>query len=464
MTRQTCNLDPNILRAYDIRGVVGQSLRIDDAVAVGRAFATIATARLRRRPRLCVGYDGRLSSPELEKALVRGLKLSGAEVLCVGLGPTPMLYFAVESLGADGGVMVTGSHNPPEFNGFKLTFCGAPFWDQDIKILGNEISDGHFAEARGSVAKVSVAEDYVARISAEYRNTVPLSVVWDVANGAAGDVVCRLVDCLPGKHTVLNGQIDGTFPSHHPDPTVAENLDQLISEVVAHSYDVGIGFDGDGDRIGVVDNTGAIIWGDQLLTLYAIDLLEETPGSTIIADVKTSRVFFDTVTAHGGNPVMWRTGHSPIKTKMVELGAPLAGEMSGHIFFADRYYGYDDAVYAAVRLLDLLARSRCSLATLRKQLPITCSTPEIRFPCDDAFKFEIVDSVHERLKGIEGIEVNSIDGVRVTTSDGWWLLRASNTQPVLVARCEAENEGGLSRLQEMLKKQLSFCGVSSPIL
>ena len=459
----TGGLDSNILRAYDIRGIVGQTLQIEDAFAIGRAFATVSAARLGRQPKLCVGYDGRLSSPDLEAALVSGLVSSGADVLRSGLGPTPMLYFAVKKLDRDGGVMVTGSHNPPDFNGFKLMLSGLPFWDQDIQILGKIISDADFADRQGTAEKVSVENDYVERLSAEYTSNQPLSVAWDAGNGAAGKVIDSLVNRLPGDHLVLNSDIDGTFPSHHPDPTIPENLDQLISAVVEHSCDFGVGFDGDGDRIGVVDNKGRIVWGDQLLTLYAIDLLQDMPGASIIADVKSSLVFFQEVAAHGGKPVMWRTGHSPIKSKMMELNSPLAGEMSGHIFFADRYYGYDDAVYAAVRLLDLIARSKCSLETLCDQLPTTFHTPEVRFPCDDVLKFQIIDSVRERLEDMSGIEVNSIDGVRVTTSDGWWLLRASNTEPVLVARCEAEDANGLVRLKAMLREQLSYFGLAAPI-
>ena len=453
--------DPTILREYDIRGIFKENLDTNDAYATGRAFGTIVAQKGGKTA--SVGYDGRLSSVALEDSLVEGLKDCGLEVFRIGLGPTPMLYFAVTALGRDGGVMVTGSHNPPEFNGFKLTLCGLPFWDQDIQSLGRAIADGNLAQGHGSAEEVSVERDYVARVAAEYRSKVPLSVAWDAGNGAAGEVISSLVKLLPGEHIVLNSEIDGTFPSHHPDPTVAENLDQLISAVREHSCDLGVGFDGDGDRIGVVDNKGKIVWGDQLLTLYAIDLLKEMPGATIIADVKSSLVFFDQVTAHGGNPVMWCTGHSPIKSKMTELKAPLAGEMSGHIFFADRYYGYDDAIYAAVRLLDLLARSGCSLATLHDQLPTTFHRPELRFPCDDALKFKAVDLVRESLEGLQGVDVNSIDGVRVSTPDGWWLLRASNTQPALVVRCESKNEDGLVRLKAMLNEQLGCCGIEAPV-
>ena len=462
MTENKGSLNGSILRAYDIRGLVGDTLGPEDAFAIGRAFVTIASHRLGRNPRLSVAYDGRVSSPALESELVRGMLCSGADVVRVGLGPTPMLYFSITALDRDGGIMVTGSHNPPNFNGFKLVLGGMPFWDEDIQYLGRVIADGTYAEGNGGLTECRVENEYVARVCQEYRSSSGLSVAWDPGNGAAGSILRKLVTCLPGKHIVLNGEIDGTFPSHHPDPTVAENLQELIAAVQEHSCDLGIAFDGDGDRIGVVDDKGEIIWGDQLLTLYALDLLRETPGVPIIADVKTSLVFFEQVAAHGGNPVMWRTGHSPIKSKMSELNAPLAGEMSGHIFFADRYYGYDDAIYAAVRLLDLLVRSKQTLSELSSKLPRTYNTPELRFPCDDDMKFKVVETVSRRLQNVTGVEVSLIDGVRVTTSDGWWLLRASNTQPVIVARCEARCEDRLDRLKVAVREEMRRCGIEVP--
>lgn len=457
-------LDPEILRAYDIRGVVGRNLDVKVAFAVGRAFATVVGDRLGHQPRFCSAYDGRLSSPELEKALVEGMVASGAEVLRLGVGPTPMLYFGVSEGKRDGGVMVTGSHNPPEFNGFKLIQGRLPFWDNDIQLLGTVIESSLFCSKKGHSQQGSVEDEYVTRLLEEYDSDARYSVVWDAGNGATGRVMRSLTDQLPGRHLLLNETIDGEFPSHHPDPTVPENLEELIEAVKEQKADIGVAFDGDGDRIGVVDHKGSVIWGDQLLTIYAKDLLRDIPGASIIADVKSSNVFFDEVKRCGGDPIMWKTGHSPIKMKMAESLAPLAGEMSGHIFFGDRYYGFDDGLYAAVRLLGVLARSGVSLAKLCDRLPKTFSTPEIRFPCDDSVKFKIVEEVRRNVSGVPELEVNNLDGVRVTTRDGWWLLRASNTQPVLVVRCESWNKEGMERLRGMLHKHLIKQGLNPSFL
>jgi phosphomannomutase len=300
--------------------------------------------------------------------------------------------------------------------------------------------------------------NYVDRLAEEYRAERALTVAWDSGNGAAGEIMARLAEKLPGRHVLLNEAIDGTFPSHHPDPTVPANLQQLIDTVKAEGCDLGLAFDGDGDRLGVVDGQGRILWGDQILCLLAEDVLRERPGAPIIADVKASQVLFDHIAAKGGKPIMWKTGHSPIKNKMRETKAPLAGEMSGHIFFADRYYGFDDALYAAVRLLDIVARADTDLAGLRDRLPTRVNTPEIRMDCDEARKFDVVREVSERLAA-DGATVNDVDGVRVNTDDGWWLLRASNTQPVLVARCEAKDEAGLERLKTAVRNQLAKSGV-----
>ena len=452
---------PTALRAYDIRGIVGDTLSEADARAVGRAFATMVVARTGAGPKICIGYDGRLSSPDLEAALVEGLRSAGASVIRVGRGPTPMLYFATKTLAANAGVMITGSHNPPDHNGFKMSLGGAPFWDRDIQELGRIAAAGDFTEGEGAVEETDISDAYVDRLVAAYRSSKAFSVAWDAGNGAAGEIMERLAARLPGRHIMLNETIDGTFPSHHPDPTEAENLEQLIATVRAETCDLGVAFDGDGDRIGVVDGGGEILWGDQLLCLLAADVLRDNPGATVIADVKASQVLFDEIAAHGGAPLMWRTGHSPIKEKMAETGAPLAGEMSGHIFFADRYYGFDDALYAAVRVLDMVARSDSSLADMRAALPQRVNTPELRFVCDDARKFAVVEEVAGRLAG-EGADVITIDGVRVNTTDGWWLLRASNTQPVLVARCEARDAAGLDRLKGLLADQLERSGVAPP--
>ena len=339
---RTHRFDDSVLREYDIRGVVGETLGEADAYAVGRGFGTVAAARGRHR--IVVGYDGRLTSPLLESALVRGLADAGMSVRRIGLGPTPMLYFAVHHLGADGGVMITGSHNPPDFNGFKLTLEKAPFFGDEIRELGRIARDGAWAEAAGEVGDDDVTAAYLDLLVETYTSKRPSNVVWDCGHGAAGDIVTALTQRLPGRHRVLYGRIDGTFPAHHPDPTVAENLADLIRAVEEEGADLGIAFDGDGDRIGVVDERGRPIWGDQLLALLAREVLAKRPGATILADVKASQALFDEIRRLGGEAEMCKTGHSIIKSRMAEVGAPLAGEVSGHIFFADKFFGHDDAI------------------------------------------------------------------------------------------------------------------------
>ena len=455
------NFDPTSLREYDIRGIVGSTLHPADAFAVGRAFGSLV-ARAGGKT-VAVGYDGRLSSPDLEPELVAGLVACGMEVLRVGLGPTPMLYYAATVLKADGAVMVTGSHNPPDHNGFKMMFAGKPFFGTQITTLGAMAGSGDVVEeAPGKVTPVDVASDYITRLLSDWDGGDRiLNVVWDNGNGAAGDVLTRLVRTLPGKHTVLNGTIDGTFPAHHPDPTVPKNLEQLIAKVAELGADIGIAFDGDADRIGVVDDSGHMLFGDQLLVVLARDVLKTHPGGTIIADVKASQVLFDEVAKAGGKPLMWKTGHSLIKAKMAETGSPLAGEMSGHVFFADRWYGFDDALYAAVRTLGIVARMPGKLSEVREAMPQVINTPELRFACDDRRKFGVVTEVAARLK-TAGAQVNDVDGVRVQTEDGWWLLRSSNTQAVLVARCEATSPAGLERLKSALAEQLQASGLAAP--
>ena len=451
--------DPTILREYDIRGVVGKTLHAADAEAIGRAFGTMLAAKGAKT--VAVGYDGRLSSPELEAATVKGLVACGLRVLRIGLGPTPMMYFAVNTLPADGGIQISGSHNPPEYNGFKMMIGKAPFYGRDIAKLGEIAADAAYAAGTGAVEDREVLSAYVDRLAGDFRGGRPLKVAWDAGNGAAGEAMARLVPRLPGTHILLNEIIDGTFPAHHPDPTVPECLEQLQEAVKREGCDLGFAFDGDGDRIGAIDGQGRILWGDQLMVLLARDVLADLPGATIIADVKASQTLFDEVAKLGGKPLMWKTGHSLVKAKMAETGAPLAGEMSGHIFFADRYYGYDDALYAAVRLLGYVSRGQQSLAELRDALPQPVNTPELRFPCADTRKFAVVDEVRDRVRAT-GASVIDVDGLRVTTADGWWLLRASNTQDVLVARCEARDTAGLARLKEALRAELRKSGVEPP--
>lgn len=449
-----------ILREYDIRGIVGETLFASDAKAIGQAFGT--KIRQAGGQSVCVGWDGRLSSPELAASLIEGLSSTGCVVFKIGCGPTPMLYYATKARDADGGIMVTGSHNPPTHNGFKMVFKGMPFFGPDIKNLGQLALNGTFASDTGSVLEDSVFYEYRDRLLRDYDGKRSVKIVWDAGNGATGEVLESLVQKLPGSHTVLFSKIDGTFPNHHPDPTEPHNLEALRKAVLKEGAELGIAFDGDGDRLGVIDGQGRILWGDQILVLLAEDLLKSRPGATIIADVKASKVFFDEVKRLGGNPVMGRTGHSLIKTQMAQIGAPLAGEMSGHIFFADRYYGYDDALYAALRLLGIIARGpEGFLEQRRDNLPQMVNTPEIRFDCPDARKFTVVTEVRSRLEN-SGANFSAIDGVRVDTADGWWLLRASNTQAVLVARCEAFDEDGLERLYTQVRQQLQQSNVALP--
>jgi phosphomannomutase len=452
--------DPTILREYDIRGIVGKTLSAADALAIGRTYAQVLAAAGGRR--VATGYDGRLTSPDLEAALVDGLSVEGLDVVRVGRGPTPMLYFAAATLGVDGGVMVTGSHNPPDYNGFKFVFRGGPFYGEAICGLGRAaLALGDPEGPRGKAEEHAVQADYVARLAADYDGDRPLSVAWDPGNGATGEVVQALTARLPGRHVLLNETIDGTFPAHHPDPTIPENLAQLQATVARERCDLGIAFDGDGDRIGVVDARGRILWGDQLMVILARDVLARCPGAPIIADVKASQVLFDEIARMGGKPVMAATGHSLIKAKLAETGAPLAGEMSGHIFYSDGYYGFDDAVYVAVRLLGILARSSESLAAMRDWLPAVVNTPELRFPCAEERKFAVVREVEARLRAANA-DLIDIDGVRVRTDHGWWLLRASNTQDVLVARAEAPDAPSLARLKSELAAELAASGVSFP--
>jgi phosphomannomutase len=456
--------DPTVLREYDIRGTVGQNIGKDDAYAIGRGFGS-AVARKGGR-QVCVGYDGRLSSPELEAAVVDGLRECGLEVWRIGLGPTPMLYFATLTQGAAGGIMTTGSHNPPDQNGFKMMLGKASFYGEAIQDLGRVAAAADYVSAsRGAAEDRPVRDAYVDRLAAGLTDGGPMpkpqTIAWDAGNGAAGEVMAALTKKLPGKHILLNEKIDGRFPSHHPDPTVPENLQQLMDAVRANNCDLGVAFDGDGDRVGAVDGQGKVLWADQMMILFAREVLRAKPGATIIADVKSSEVLFEEIRKAGGKPLMWKTGHSHIKSKLVEANAPLAGEFAAHIMFADRYYGFDDALYAAVRLIGLVGRADRTLADMRVSLPTMVNTPEVRFAAAEDRKFALVDEVKQRLLAA-GADLNDIDGVRVRTKDGWWLLRASNTQAMLVARCEANDAAGLDRLKAQLNAALTSAGATPP--
>ena len=451
----THQFNPTILREYDIRGVVGSTLNEEDAYALGRTFGSQARDEGARR--IAVGRDGRTHSGMLEAALIRGLNESGIDVLLIGQGPSPMLYFATHYLDVDGGIQVTGSHNPADYNGFKLLLKGRSVFGQEIQVIGRRAASADWAEGNGTVEQVDVREAYVDRLLEGFSGK-PYRIGWDAGNGAAGPILDMLVDRLPGHHHTIFTNVDGTFPNHHPDPTVEKNLEHLKQLVADKQLDFGIAFDGDGDRIGAVDGKGRVIWGDQLLMILAGPVLEANPGATLIADVKASQAFFDRVAELGGRPLMWKTGHSLIKSKMKETGAPLAGEMSGHIFFKHRWYGFDDALYAAVRLIEAVTSSGKSLTEIMDAMPKTTATPEMRFQVDESRKFTIIEEVRGRLSA-DGAKVDATDGVRVSTGDGWWLLRASNTQDVLVARAEAADQAGLDRLVAQIDQQLSISGI-----
>ncbi len=447
---------PTSLREYDIRGIIDETLSADDAYAIGRGFATCV--RRAGGCKVAVGYDGRLSSPMLEEALVRGLNDSGVDAVRIGLSATPMLYYAEAVMqDVDGGIEITGSHNPANYNGFKMVLQGMPFFGRDIQKLGTMASAGDWLDGSGNYEHRDILDEYVARIL----QSVPtrgFRIGWDAGNGAAGPAIEKLVKMIPGEHHLLFVDVDGQFPNHHPDPTDEANLSDLRALVADKKLDFGVAFDGDGDRIGAIDGQGRVIWGDQLLQIYAADVLGEVPGATIIADVKASQALFDRVKALGGKPLMWKTGHSLIKSKMKETGAPLAGEMSGHIFFKHDYYGFDDAIYAAIRLMAASAKLGKSVTELRSDMVEMINTPELRFQVDESRKFAVIDEVLARLKE-SGADVNDTDGARVNTEDGWWLLRASNTQDVLVARAEASSEAGLERLMAQIDAQLAASGL-----
>jgi len=451
----THQFNPTILREYDIRGIVGDTLTEADAYALGRSFAALAREEGARR--IAVGRDGRTHSGMLEAALVRGLTEGGIDAVLIGQGPSPMLYFSTYHLDVDGGIQVTGSHNPADYNGFKMLLKGRSVFGQEIQALGKRSSGGHWSEGNGSTEEVDIRAAYVDRLLQGFSGNA-YRIGWDAGNGAAGPILDMLVEQLPGQHHVIFSEVDGTFPNHHPDPTVEKNLADLKQLVAGKQLDFGIAFDGDGDRIGAVDGKGRVIWGDQLLMILAVPVLKDNPGATLIADVKASQTFFDRVTELGGKPLMWKTGHSLIKSKMKETGAPLAGEMSGHIFFKHRWYGFDDALYAAVRLIEAVSASGKTLTEIMDAMPKTTATPELRFQVDEVRKFAIVEEVRDRLSE-NGARVDATDGVRVSTDDGWWLLRASNTQDVLVARAEAADQSGLDRLVRQIDEQLAASGV-----
>lgn len=448
-------LNPKLRRSYDLRGHVGSTLTPADAHGLGRAFAGLA--RGQGLSRIAVSRDGRLSSPELEPELVRGLIEGGMHVFRMPVGPTPLVSFAIHRLELHGGIMVTGSHNPPDQNGFKLHLGGEPLFGDKLGALW-EAETG--PRPGGSIEECDLSEHYLAALLAEVDEVGPFAAAWDSGNGATGEMVERLIAQLPGRHVPLHTRIDGTFPNHHPDPSVPENLADLANTVRDQSLDLGIAFDGDGDRIGLVDASGEIVWADQLLLLLAEDVLRERPGSAIVADVKSSGTLFDGIAAAGGRALMGPSGYVFVRDQMIWEGAPLAGEMSGHILFGDRWHHADDGLYVAMRTIRALARSGRTLREFRENLPRTFATPEIRFSCPDERKSEVLAAIAGEIGS--SARVDRTDGLRVMEQDGWWLLRASGTEPKLTARCEAATPEALARLKSDLRSLLREQGLSAP--
>ncbi|MEK6603079.1 MAG: phosphomannomutase/phosphoglucomutase [Nitrospirota bacterium] len=443
----------SIFREYDIRGVVGEELTPALAEKIGRAYGSLAVRAGARA--VAVGRDGRTSAMQMREALLKGLLGCGLDVVDIGVCPTPLLYYALFTLPVGGGVMITASHNPPQYNGFKLCLGKDSMHGAAIQALKADIDKGQFESGQGTVSEHPIIPDYMAYTKKAFAHVKAgkLHAVVDCGNGMGGLVgpdALRLLGC---RVTGMYEDVDGRFPNHHPDPTVADNLQDLIKKVRETKADVGIAYDGDADRIGAVDEHGDILWGDKLLVLYARDVLESNPGATIISEVKASQVFYDDVVKRGGRSIMWKAGHSLIKAKMKEENAALAGEMSGHMFFADRYFGYDDAVYASCRLIEILAKTGRPLSTLLADLPPTVSTPEIRVDCPDEVKFQVVEEAKKQLAREH--KIIDIDGVRVLFPEGWGLIRASNTQPALVLRFEATSEAALKRIREVVESQVA---------
>ena len=454
-------INPAALREEDIRGVVGKTLDDADAAALGAAFGTIVSERGGRT--VALGFDGRLTSRALAVAFARGMIAAGMQVARVGLSSTPMLYFAHTRLRTDAAVMVTGSHDPPECNGFKLAVGGRSLLHTDIRRLAEIAGTGAFVSGNGLMLNRPMIDVYVQRISGQLALDHPLTVAWDASNGAAGAVLTKLCSQLPGRHILLNEMVDGTFPAHQPDPAAPDALEQLRKIVIAEECDLGIAFDGDGDRLSVMDGEGRVLGGDQVLMLLARDVLHEHPGGTIIADVNASQMLFDEVARLGGSPVIARADRGQIQLKISETAAALAGDVRGHVFFGDNDGAYDDALYAAVRLINLVSRADCSLASLCDGMPQIFSVPALSLACDDARKQAIVDEIGARLAA-SGAEIVTIDGIRFKTDDGWWLLRPSPSSAALIVRCEGTTEAGLVRIKQTLRQELERSGIQADAL
>lgn len=441
----------SIFRAYDIRGIVGESLTPEIVYTIGRAIGS--AVKEKKENKIIVARDGRLSGPVLLEALTKGLLDCGCDVIDVGAVPTPLLYFATHTLGTKSGVVLTGSHNPPDYNGLKIVINGETLSETKITDLYDRIQQGKFAEGKGNFSKQEIIPAYMNRIQSDIKLKRKLKVVVDCGNGIMGVVAPQLLKTLGCEVIPLFCEVDGNFPNHHPDPIIPENLLDLINAVKQSQADIGLAFDGDGDRVGVVDNQGNIIWPDRQLMLYAIDVLGRHPGAQIIYDVKCTGTLAPVIEKHGGKPLMWKTGHSVMKAKLMETGAPLGGELSGHIFFKDRWYGFDDGLYVGVRLLEILANQQKSSAELFADLPNTVNTPELKLLLSEERKFLFMEEFKSRAIFSEGV-VNKIDGVRVDFSYGFGLVRPSNTSPCLTLRFEADNQANLIKIKDLFRKEL----------
>jgi phosphomannomutase/phosphoglucomutase len=443
-------MNPQIFREYDIRAVVGKELTLDEVVILGKAMGSYLGRQGKKQ--ITLGRDGRLSSEAFRDCLLEGLLGTGCQVIDIGVCPSPLLYFSIRHLKTDGGIMITASHNPPEYNGFKI--CSGPdtIFGAEIQQVGLIARKGDFLTGQGSIMEKDVLPDYQALVLKDIQLPRPLRVGLDGGNGTGGWMALPIIRRLGCQVFDLYCEIDGSFPHHQPDPTVAANLTELIALVKRENLEVGLAYDGDGDRLGVIDHDGNIVWGDQLLILFARDILNQRPGSTFIGEVKCSQNLYEDIPRRGGKVIMWKTGHSLMKQKLKEVNAVLAGEMSGHLFFADRYFGYDDAIYASMRLLEILAKTGKKIPELLSGLPKTFSTPEIRLETVEEKKFKIVEAAKAELAS--KYPIIDVDGVRVLFQDGWGLIRASNTQPVLVLRFEARSPERLKAIQTLIENIL----------
>ncbi len=448
-------MNKEIFREYDIRGIVGVDLTEDIINKIGKAYATNMISL--GKTRISVGYDCRLSSKSYSTALIDGIQKTGLDVIDLGTIPTPLLYFSIQHLKTDGGIMITGSHNPPEFNGLKICIGNDTIHSEEIQNLRNIIDDNKFIENKtpGKLTHYNIVDSYIDYVSNNIKIDKKIKVVIDGGNGTGGEVALKLFKKFNLDVIDLYCDMNGNFPNHFPDPTIPKNMEDLIKLVLTKKADLGIAFDGDADRLGVVSDKGEIVWGDQLMIIYSRDILKRIPGATFISEVKCSEIMYNDIKKHGGRAIMWKTGHSLIKQKMKEENAQLAGEMSGHIFFKDRYLGFDDAIYSGTRLIEIMSKNNKKVSGLLEDLPKSFNTPEIRIDCPDNKKFDVVKKVLEHFKKTN--EVIDIDGARVKFPNGWGLVRASNTQPVLVLRFEADSLESLEKIKKEVEQFVIIC-------